>query len=103
MQLVFTVEEFRLLNHVLRNCGPDLQDRPQLRSSAPQLLQKLLAHDFGFSLDELEDLEEIMKLENDRLRQLPAAQFDNEPEEVSHRLMLLERIIDRVTEACAMA
>ncbi len=98
MQVVFSIEEFRLLVHILRDhAETDPHPDTSLRSSAAALLEKVLARDFGFSIDELEDLEEILKSHQQRIRQAAGGS----PEQ-KHDAELYERVLDRVTEACAM-
>lgn len=104
MQVVFSIEEFRFLVHILREQNEgDLQPHTSLQSSAAELLEKILGRDFGFSLDELEDLEEILKIHEQKLRrELADPSLAHAPEKV-HEEEVLDRVIDRVTEACAMA
>lgn len=98
MQLVFTVEEFRVMIHLLRDFCSDTENRIQLIRAGNQLLEKLMGRDFGLSLDELEDLEEILRRSRESLASRPG-----DPEELAHDRLLLERVLERVTEACAMA
>jgi hypothetical protein len=100
MQLVFTVDEFRVLIDALLESEREELSSDHYVNSASPLLQKALAHDFGFGIDELEDLEEILKAYSARLAQ--QACRDND-EEAMRRRALLSRVQDRVTEACAMA
>ncbi len=100
MQVVFTIEEFRLLVHILREHAEfDIDPHTSLRSSAAALLEKVLSRDFSFSIDELEDLEEILKAQEHRIRLASSAA---ESAEQLHEADLLDRVLDRVTEACAM-
>ncbi len=97
MQVVFSVEEFRFLVHTLREYSESQGSSFQTNASA--LLDKVLAHDFAFSIDELEDLEEILKAyESTAYSELAGSQSW----EKRHNAQLLERVLDRVTEACAM-
>ena len=104
MQVVFTIEEFRLLVHILREHSENaLQLGSSRQNSAQALLEKILGRDFGFSLDELEDLQELLKFyEQKTLRALADPALPRTSERL-HQEELLERVIDRVTEACAMA
>jgi transposase len=98
MQVVFSVEEFRFLVHTLREFS---ESHPELsaQSKASALLDKVLAHDFAFSIDELEDLEQILKAyESKAYPEL----VDSQSWEKRRNAQLLERVLDRVTEACAM-
>jgi len=101
MQVVFTIEEFRLLVHILREQSEtDLQPATSLKASAAALLEKVLARDFGFSLDELEDLEAILHVQEDKVRH--AMDAAGRSAETEHEEQVLEHVLDRVTEACAM-
>ena len=102
MQVVFSIEEFRLLVHVLREYSEsDSQPYTSLQKSATDLLQKILARDFGFSIDELEDLELILQGKEKTVRE--SLKSENAPSpEVRHEEEVLEHVLDRVTEACAM-
>lgn len=102
MQVVFSIEEFRLLVHVLREYSEsDSQPYTSLQKSATDLLEKILARDFGFSIDELEDLELILQGKEKTVRE--SLKSENAPSpEVRHEEEVLEHVLDRVTEACAM-
>ena len=102
MQVVFSIEEFRLLVHVLRKYSEsDSQPYTSLQKSATDLLEKILARDFGFSIDELEDLELILKGKEKSVRE--SLKSENAPSpELRHEEEVLEHVLDRVTEACAM-
>ena len=103
MQVVFSIEEFRLLVHVLREYSEtDSQPYTSLQKSAADLLEKIMARDFGFSIDELEDLELILQGKEKTVRE--SLKSENAPSpEVRHEEEVLEHVLDRVTEACAMA
>ncbi len=104
MQLVFTVEEFRVLIHVLRECDTLVKDRPKLLRSSALLLDRLLAREFSLSADELEDLNFILHLADDKLTRTMAKTPERlNIEEARRDAVLLGRLIERVTEACAMA
>jgi hypothetical protein len=103
MQVVFSIEEFRLLVHVLRECSEsDSQPYTSLQKSATDLLEKILARDFGFSIDELEDLELILQGKEKKVREALQDPACTKLPEVRHEEEVLEHVIDRVTEACAM-
>lgn len=100
MQVVFTIEEFRLLVHILReHAEHDPSPDTLLQPTAATLLQKVLARDFSFSIDELEDLEEILKTREQATKS--EAGVAPTPEQ-AHDSDVLDHLLDRVTEACAM-
>lgn len=102
MQVVFSIEEFRLLVHALRECSESDSQPTPLQKSATDLLEKILARDFGFSLDELDDLETILQGKEKEVRKALEDPACTSLPEVRHEEEVLEHVIDRVTEACAM-
>ena len=103
MQVVFSIEEFRLLVHVLREYSEsDSQPYTSLQKSATDLLEKILARDFAFSIDELEDLELILQGKERTVRESLKESANAPSPEVRHEEEVLEHVLDRVTEACAM-
>lgn len=104
MQLVFTVAEFRLLTEVLLAAEHDALTRREAHNLASSLLQRVLTHDLAFGIDELEDLEEVLREQMLRLeREELQAEADGTRDALHQRQLLLARILDRVAEACAMA
>ncbi len=104
MQLVFTVEEFRVLVHVLRDSENLVKDRPRLLRASGLLLERILARDFCLSVDELEDLNDILHFAQDKMTRTIAKVPDQlDIEQARRDAILLDRLIERVTEACAMA
>ena len=100
MQVVFSIEEFRLLVHILREYSETgAQPQTSLQTSASVLLQKILVRDFCFSIDELEDLEEILKAKESTLHLKPGEEYTQDR---AHTTELMGRLLDRITEACAM-
>lgn len=103
MQLVFTIEEFRVLVHILREHSEhDPHPDTSLRNSAAALLEKVFARDFSFSIDELEDLEQILQEREQRMKREMADGTRPHTAEELHEEDLMQRVLDRVTEACAM-
>lgn len=101
MQVVFTIDEFRTLVHVLREHEHEAE-QGQDQGAISRILQKLLARDFAFAADELEALEDLLVKESERLK--GAQIHSNEPEKetfLRHR-RVLEQLLDKVVEACAM-
>lgn len=89
MQLQFTREELGLVAQVLEQQAASGTDC--LKDAGYRLLDHVIAHDLCFACDELEDLREILELYHGAAHQLPP-----------DRELLLQRIQDKVTEACAM-
>ncbi len=103
MQVVFSIEEFRLLVHILReHSEQDTHPDTSLRNPASALLEKVLARDFCFSIDELEDLEEILQQREKRMKREMADGTRPHTAEELHEENIMEHVLDRVTEACAM-
>ncbi len=67
MQLIFTIDEFRTLVHILHEHENDEQ-KGQERGAMSRILQKILERDFGFASDELEALEDLLGKESERLK-----------------------------------
>ncbi len=101
MQLIFTVEEFRTLVHLLREHENDDQ-RGQDKGVLTRILQKILERDFGFASDELEALEDLLVEENEKLKNLPIPSTELERETFLHHRRVLEQTLDKIVEACAM-
>ncbi len=90
MQLLLTLEELRLLANVLGHPTDD----PRQRAFQSHALDMVLTRNLGFSYDEFEDLAELVK------RYLGSA---HEPPIDPHERESLEHVLDKLTEACAMA
>jgi len=102
MQLVFTVEELKVLADTLLEC--EARARHQANNPVTPLLQKVLARDLRLGVDELEDMEQMLKDAAARLKcELDETPAGARKDELLRRQEMLERVIDRVTEACVMA
>ncbi len=102
MQLIFTVNEFTTLAHIMGECESSAQAPPRLLTSITAIRQRLLARDFGFAIDELEDLEEVLRCYRDKLKGEQDSATLAERESRIERLTTLEHIIDKVEDACMM-
>lgn len=98
MQLLFSAEELQLLvealeerERALRGPGNEKQ-----HSQTEQWLDRVASRDLRFSYDEMEDLLELLKAFKSALPSTDAARFQQKQK-------VLNAIIDRVAEACAMA
>jgi hypothetical protein len=115
MQLFFTMDELKLLVDVVENCDRDLRSRiaehpeqstslAQKRDCCARLLDRIVARDFGFGYDELQDMVEMLSTcrasFQTQVAQCESAQARTELETRQH---ILEHMLDKVTEACAMA
>ena len=100
MQLQFTQEELKLLAEVLEQQVVVCTDR--LKTASYELLDRVIAHDLGLAFDELQDLQEILqRYEKVFLQLFPQAT----PEAMLllvEKERRLQKIKDKVTEACAM-
>lgn len=104
MQVVFTFEEFRILVHVLREISENTGHPSTFQqTSASAILEKVLARDFSFTVDELDDMEEFLKDRQARMTRDLADPACSQMLEKMHEQAIIERMLDRVTEACAMA
>ncbi len=90
MQLLLTLEELRLLANVL---GVPTADEKK-RAFQAHALDMVLAKDLKFGYDEFEDLADIVR------SYLCSA---HEPPITDEDRITLECILDKLTEACAMA
>ena len=116
MQLHFSVEELKLLAEVLEE---QIRRAPGT-GAASDLLDHVIEHNLGFGCDELEDLASILQEAVRRVRADlkvaadPAVQAAEGLTGAPHiesareiriktRLLALEQLCDKVTEACAMA
>ena len=102
MQLIFSIDEFMTLVHILRESETDAQLKRSLRDSAEPILQKLLNREFGFAIDELEDMEEILREYSGKLKQEAEVTSPRGEQTSLVRQKVLDRIMDKVSEACAM-
>jgi hypothetical protein len=114
MQLHFSLEELKLLVDLLERLERDIQDRVnenpgqasalRLKQNAcSRLLDRIVVRDFAFAYDELEDLLQLVSACRSTLEENPAdaASFDAKIE--THNDQVLQRLLDKLTEACAMA
>ena len=88
MQLLFTREELKMVSEILE---AEAARDPQSKPKAYALLDRIIAHDLGFAFDELEDLQDLV-----------SAYAHAHHEQLAVPAQLLEKITDKITEACAM-
>ncbi len=101
MQLIFTIDEFRTLVHVLREHENEHQ-KGQKQGLTSSILEKLLERDFGFATDELETLEDLLVKESERLKDAQIPSTEAERETFLRHRQVLEHTLDKIVEACAM-
>ncbi len=90
-----TTDELTLLANVLLEQDPVKYN---------EILTKLMAHDLRLDAGELEDTAELLAEKKRSLRDEIARQPNPELKmELQRQLELLERVLDRVTEACFMS
>jgi hypothetical protein len=94
MQFHLEADELKLLANVL------LEQDPRQYN---ELLKKVLAHDLRFDSGELEQTAEILAGKKRSLKDEIARQPDAALKmELQRQLALLERVLERVNEACVM-
>lgn len=115
MQLLFTRDEMILLATVLEECERQLRvpaaesgqaeaNRTRRHTCVEALLDGISSAHPEFDADQLDDLAEALRDCKKRISEQLAAVVD-EPSRsaLKQRLKALEQILDKVTEACAMA
>lgn len=115
MQLLFTRDEMVLLATLLEDCERQLRgpaaggdqaeaNRRRRHSCVAALLDGFTSAHPRFDADQLDDLADALRHCKQRATEQLAATAD-EPSRraLEQRLKNLERILDKVTEACAMA
>jgi hypothetical protein len=101
MQLQFTRDELKLVAEVLEVPNSVRDDSRAVKRY--NLLDHVIAHDMRFAFDELEDLLDILTDYENGLRQhLAQATETKAAEAESESLKLLQHLMEKVTEACAM-
>ncbi len=115
MQLFFTADELKLLVEVIEHRDRELRDEaashpeqetglPERRDSCMRLLDRIAMRDLGFAVDELEDMVEMLTgCRASIRRELAEATLPHQLKELEARSRLLDHILDKLTEASAMA
>ncbi len=104
MQLTFTADEFRLLLDLLLARERESELAHRSGDHILPIAQKALNHDLRLGIDELEDLEDFLKDCSYKLqKEIDRATEEGKRDELLRRKLILQEILDRVTEACAMA
>lgn len=102
MQLSFTPEEFQALIGIMLAYESEARTEKDRRIVCP-LADKIMAHDLHLAVDELEDLEVLLQAHATQLRNvMDSTTAPSVRAELKHERELVQHIIDRVTEACAM-
>jgi len=116
MQLQFTFEQLRLLFRILEQDCRQLRERisqtneidvkrllNREEAAAEELLEKIISRQLQFSSDELDELAQVLRDHEQKLRkELSQTPEGESREELKSRAAALERLLDRVVEACAM-
>lgn len=100
MQLQFTHEELKLVAEILEVQASLGEGRLKAASSA--LLGRVIEHDLRLAFDELEDLQDILEAYKKAMQQQVAQATPATKPTLAQKEQLLEKVIDKVTEACAM-
>jgi hypothetical protein len=115
MQLFFTIDELKLLVDIVEHRDRELREEmsthpeqipalSQKRDCCARLLDRIVVRDFGFGYDELQDMVEMLTACRASFRsELAKADEANTRVELEKRNHILEHMLDKVTEACAMA
>ena len=94
MQFYLETNELKLLADVL------LEEDPKQYG---EIIGKVMARDLRFDAGELEQTAELLAIKKRRLTEEIAAQTDGVLKgQLQQRLTLLERVLERVNEACVM-
>jgi len=102
MQLTFTPEEFKALVAIML-CYESEARKESDRTSVRPLADKVMARDLHFASDELEDLEMLLQAHAQQLRsEMDVSTDTSVRERLAQEREVLQHIIDKVTEACAM-
>jgi len=99
MQLQFTRDELGLLAGILEQ---QASGGGKWKAASYALLDRVIAHDLCLAFDELEDLQDILSAFESSFRQQLATATPETRPRLAQKEQLLEKVIDKVTEACAM-
>jgi transposase len=116
MQLQFTFEQLRLLFRILEQDCRELHEkisqtndidvkRPLNSEEAAEeeLLGKIINRQLQFSSDELDELAQVLRDHEQKLRKELSQTSEGEArQELKNRTAALEALLDKVVEACAM-
>lgn len=103
MQLIFTVEEYKALINILRECASEVHAEEQSQNPVLPILENVLNRDLCFGFDQLEDLEGILSEYRAKVkRELDKPLRRDHREALLHRERLVGHMIEKVTESCAM-
>jgi hypothetical protein len=93
MQLHLEIDELQLLANVLLEDPRDYNE----------MLDRVLARDLRFDASDLEEIADLLAAKSRRMKDEINRQSQAAPKlELQRQLALLERALDKVTEACAM-
>jgi hypothetical protein len=102
MQLTFTPEELHALVGIMLAFESEARTEENRKTVRP-LANKILAHDLHLASDELEDLETLLQAHAAKLRSvMDCTTASSVLDELNHQRTVVQRILDKVTEACAM-
>jgi len=100
MQLRFNHEELKLLAEILEELASSREGN--MKKASYDLLDRVIAHDLRFGSDELENLQDLLSAYKNDLRQRTSVAPETMKQALKDRAKLLESVMDKVTEACAM-
>jgi hypothetical protein len=116
MQLQFTFDQLRLLFSILEQDCRQLRDKisrvndidvklllTNEEVAEEDLLEKIITRHLQFSSDELDELAEVLRKHGQQLRAAISATLEEAAkQDLRTKLGALERVLDKVVEACAM-
>jgi len=116
MQLLFTFEQLRLLFRILEQDCRDLRERISQtnnidvkrllnseEAAEEEILEKIISRQLQFTSDELDELAQVLHDHHQKLsNELAQASEADLKQELRNRTAALERLLDKVVEACAM-
>jgi len=116
MQLQFTFDQLRLLFRILEQDCRELRDKISQTNdinlkhlltseevAEEDLLEKVITRQLQFSSDELDEIADLLRKHDQQLRNARTETTEGTREqELNNRIAALERLLDKVVEACAM-
>ena len=116
MQIQFTFEQLRLLFRILEQDCRELREKISQtndmdvkrllnseEAAEEEVLEKVISRQLQFTSDELDELARVLRDHAQKLRkELARASEAGSKRELENRIAALERLLDKVIEACAM-
>ncbi|HVZ16066.1 MAG TPA: hypothetical protein VG897_03035 [Terriglobales bacterium] len=100
MQIHFTHDELKLVAEILEAHLSSSDEA--VKKASYSLFDRVISHDFRFAFDELEDLQDILTSYQTSLHDQIATVDQETKPGLIRKAELLEAVMGKVTEACAM-